>query len=224
MAADPHASPEVEAAIAYLNSTGVPHVLTSSMRPGSITGSGNLSLHAVGLACDFAGLRPTIDSEELAGIFRAFVPVENTLAELIYAGPQVSYNIKNGKRVGKYAQSIHHNHVHVGLHKGQLLNFTAPLVLTIEAVAPAPTDHEEEDMAEPVDGLHVPGGSDEDVWVLTRDGGVRAYGAAPFHGSYPGLPEKDRQGNRVFDSIIPRDDGQPGYELRGSDGSAYRFP
>lgn len=217
---DPHCSPEVEACIAYLNTTGVPHILTSTIRPGAITISGNASLHSVGLACDFAGPHPSVDSQALADIFHAFGPVESTLAELIYAGPQVSYNIKNGKRVGKYAQSIHHNHVHVGLHRGQLLNFTAPLVLTIDPVGPAPTDHEEEDMAEPVSALHAPGRPDQDVWVLTKDGGVRAYGAAPFFGSYPGLPEQDRQGVRTFVDMTPSGDG---YELHGSDGSVYRF-
>lgn len=212
---DPHCSPEVEACIAYMDQTGVPHVLTSTIRPGSITISGNLSLHAVGLACDFAGPRPSIDSQALADIFHAFGPVETSLAELIYAGPQVSYNIKNGRRVGKYAQSIHHNHVHVGLHKGQLLTFVGSPADA--QVGPAPDDHEEEDMAEPVEALCAPGGG---VWVVTKDGGVRAYKGAPYHGSYPGLPEQDRQGVRTFVDITPSGDG---YELHGSDGSLYRF-
>lgn len=219
---DPHCSPEVEACIAYLNSTGIPHILTSTIRPGAITNAGNLSLHAVGLACDFAGPHPTVDSEDLARVFHAFTPVESTLAELIYAGPQVSYNIKNGRRVGKYAQDIHHNHVHVGLHRGQLLNFTAPLV-TVEVVpGPAPDNHEEEPLADPVDALDAGNGG---VWVLTKDGGVRAYKGAPFKppGSYPGLRPEDRQGERVFDSITPRDDGVEGYMLHATDGSLYRF-
>lgn len=219
---DPHCSPEVESCIAYLATSGVPHVLTSTIRPGAITISGNASLHSVGLACDFAGLRPTIDSQSLADIFYAFVPVEASLAELIYAGPQVAYNIKNGRRVGKYAQSIHHNHVHVGLHRGQLLSFTGPLVTVETAVAPPPDDHEEEAMSEPVEALDAGNGG---VWVLTKDGGVRAYKGAPFKppGSYPGLPAEQRQGDRVFVDITARDDGMPGYMLHGADGSLYRF-
>jgi hypothetical protein len=47
--------------------------------------------------------------------------VEGLLAELIYAGPQAKYNIKNGKRVGKYAVKDHHNHVHAALYNGGLV-------------------------------------------------------------------------------------------------------
>lgn len=80
-------------------------------------------------------------------------------------------------------------------------------------------------MADPVDGLAAPNGG---VWVLTKDGGIRSYKDAPFHGSYPGLPAEHRQEPpgqpRVFDSITVRDDGREGYMLHGTDGTFYRFP
>jgi hypothetical protein len=217
---DLHCSPEVESIVAYLKASGVPFVVTSTIRPGAITISGKPSLHAVGLACDVAWQRPSRDSEELARIFRVFERVEGQLAELIYAGPQVSYNIKNGKRVHKYAERIHHDHVHVAVRKGRLL---APQEHT-----PAPPSSEQvtneetsEDMAEPMDAMCAPEGG---AWVVTKDGGVRAYKGAPFYGSYWDLPPEGRQGERTFVGIEPRDDGAKGYMIRSSGGELYRFP
>lgn len=217
---DPHCSPEVEATIAYGTSTGVPMTVTSTLRPGAITISGNRSFHGLGLAVDWAGHHPTIDSDVLADIFHAFLPVEKHLAELIYAGPQVGFNIKNGIRVGKYAQSIHHNHVHVAVQKGVLLDRLIPSFLPDTIIEQAPQDHEGEDMADPVDAMCAPGGG---VWVVTRDGGVRAYGGAPYYGSYPGLPAEQRLATDPFVDIGLRDDGAPGYMLRNSGGALYRF-
>lgn len=218
---DPHATPEIEGIIAYGAQTGVPMKVTSTVRPGAVTISGNASFHSVGQAVDFAGPYPTWDSKDLADIFRAFLPVEAHLAELIYAGPQVAFNIKNGRRVGKYAQSIHHNHVHVAVARGVLLDALWPAEAPDE-IADAPDDKERsEDMADPVGAMCAPNGG---VWVVTRDGGVRAYRNAPFHGSYPGLPPEARAGTRTFVDISDRDDGLEGYMLHASDGALYRFP
>lgn len=77
-------------------------------------------------------------------------------------------------------------------------------------------------MSEPVDAMCAPTGG---TWVLTRDGGVRAYGGAPYHGSYPGLPAEQRQSTDPFVDIGPRDDGvADGYMLLNSGGQLYRFP
>lgn len=218
---DPHCSPEVEAIVACGTSTGVAMKVTSTLRPGAVTAAGGRSFHGLGLAVDFAGLQPSWDSEALADIFHAFLPVEKHLAELIYAGDQVAFNIKNGRRVGKYAQSIHHNHVHVAVPKGVLLDQKVPTFLPDTVIEQAPDDDRSEPMPDPTGALCAPNGG---VWVVTRDGGVRAYRNAPFHGSYPGLPEKDRQGIRTFVDISDRDDAQEGYMLHASDGSLYRFP
>lgn len=74
-------------------------------------------------------------------------------------------------------------------------------------------------MADPVDAVCAPTGG---AWVLTRDGGVRAYHGAPFHGSYPGLPPEARQGERVFVEIRLNDRG--GYDLISSGNEKYSFP
>lgn len=213
-------SPEVEGIIAYATSTGVPFRITSTFRPGAITAAGNPSRHGRKLAVDFAALTPGRDTEALAVIFRAFLPVERKLNELIYAGPQTSFNVKAGKRVGKYAQTIHHDHVHVAVDPGVILAAVphAEVVHSVTGPAPADTDGRE-DMAEPVDALAAPGGG---CWVLTRDGGVRAYHGAPFQGSYPGLPPEARQGERTFVEI--RLNSRGGYDLISSGGEPYSFP
>lgn len=219
---DSGCSAEVRAIIVYGGSTGIPMKVTSTLRPGAVTAAGNRSFHALGLAVDFAGPVPSINSDALADIFRAFLPVEKHLAELIYAGPQVAFNVKNGRRVGKYAQAIHHNHVHVAVQRGVFLDRLVPTFLPDTVIEEAPDgDERSEDMADPTGAMCAPNGG---VWVVTRDGGVRAYRNAPFHGSYPGLPAEQRQGTRTFVDISERDDDRDGYMLHGSDGALYRFP
>lgn len=215
---DLHCSPEVEGIIAYGQSTGVPMKVTSTLRPGAITAAGNASLHGQGLAVDFAGPKPSWDSKELADIFHAFLPVEKHLAELIYAGPQVTFNIKNGARVGKYAQAGHHNHVHIGVRRGVLLDRLIPSFNPDSTIEQAPDDMDgREDMAEPVDGMCAPSGG---VWVLTRDGGVRAYDGAPFWGSYFNLKPENRRATDPFVGMEPAGDG---YDLINSGGARYHF-
>jgi tape measure domain-containing protein len=107
--------------IAFMKATGIPFDVSSTVRPGSITNSGNKSYHGFGRAVDFTGRKYGNDTKELYDIFKGFGPVEGLLAELIYAGPQAKYNIKNGKRVGKYAVKDHHNHVHAALYNGGLV-------------------------------------------------------------------------------------------------------
>lgn len=217
---DPACSPEVAGIIEYLAASGVPHRVTSTWRPGAMTAAGNPSRHGRKLAVDFAGPRPGRDSEDLADIFHAFVPVAQALAELIYAGPQVSYNIKAGRRVGKYAQRIHHDHVHVAVNPGVVLMET-PMVLDASPdVDPAP-EHVGEDMADPVAALFTA----EGATVVTKTGGVFTYGDHPFHGSYFSLaPEHRNDPDRVFVAIDPRDDGAAGYQLVSAGGEIYRFP
>lgn len=60
------------------------------------------------------------------------------------------------------------------------------------------------------------------VWVLAKDGGVFAFGAAAFHGSYPALPSEHRQGDRAFLSIERNVRG--GYDIAADDGALYSFP
>ena len=111
--------------IAFMKATGIPFDVSSTVRPGSITNDGNRSYHGFGRAVDFTGKKYGNDTKELGDIFKGFGPVEGLLAELIYAGPQAKYNIKNGKRVGKYAMADHHNHVHAALYNGGLIQGSA---------------------------------------------------------------------------------------------------
>lgn len=214
-------SPEIDGIVAYLRETGVPHRVTSTVRLNALTAAGNVSRHARGLAVDFAGVRPSRDSDELADIFDAFLPVERVLAELIYSGPQVTFNIKHGQRVQKYAQNIHHDHVHVAVDPGVILT-DVPLSARpeITPAAPAPR-HEGDDMADPVDAIW----SAEGATVVTRTGGVFTYGAHRFYGSYFSLAEQHRNDpDRVFVSIDPRDDATDGYQIVSAGGEIYRFP
>lgn len=212
-------SPEVEGIIAYATSTGVLFRVTSTWRPGAMTAAGNPSRHGRKLAVDFAAPTPGRDSEALATIFKAFLPVERKLNELIYAGPQTSFNVKAGKRVGKYAQAIHHDHVHVAVDPGVILATVphAEVVHSVTGPAPADTDGRE-DMADPVAGLCAPNGG---VWVLTRDGGVRAYRGAPFWGSFPALKPENRQGDHAFVDMEANDTG--GYVIVGAGHERYSF-
>lgn len=217
---DLNCSPEVQGIAAYLKATGTPSIATSTLRPGAVTKSGNPSRHGKGLAVDWAVAGARDDSEELARIFNAFLPVERHLAELIYAGPQVDFNIQDGKRVGKYAEDDHHDHVHVSVDKGTILANIAPSpVDEVGEIAPAPPNYQEEqeEMSEPMDALCAPGGG---TWVLTKDGGVRAYKGAPFYGSYPGLRPENRQGDRTFVRIEPHEDG---YVLFSAGDEQYHF-
>ena len=176
-------SAEIEGIVAFGQSTGVPMLVTSTIRRGAITGVGNLSFHAVGQAVDWAGPHPTVDSQILADIFHAFLPVEKHLAELIYAGPQVDFNIKNGARVGKYAQSIHHNHVHVAVAKGVQLDRLIPTFNTDLTIEQAPTPAEVSERTDMAAGITIPRAQGGYVVLQTRDGGVFAYDNAPFFGS-----------------------------------------
>lgn len=216
-------SPEVIGIIAYAHASGVPHRVTSTWRPNAMTAAGNPSRHGRRLAVDFAGPKPGRDSDDLAEIFNVFALVEKNLNELIYAGPQVTYNIKRGRRVGKYAQQIHHDHVHVAVDPGVIL-LDAPMSFAAdpEPVDPAPADTDgREDVADPVDALYNADGAT----VLTNNGGIFTYGAAEFHGSYWSLPAEHRNDpHRRFVALDPRDDGQAGYQIVSAGGEVYRFP
>lgn len=115
-------SAEVNGIIRYLMGTGVPFKVTDINTPGVHTPG---SYHyregtgGTGLAIDLAALTPSWNSPGLLEIFAHFGPVESQLAELIYSG--APYNIKDGRRVPRYAVEAHWNHVHVAVPKGTFL-------------------------------------------------------------------------------------------------------
>jgi len=99
---------------AWLEKSGVPHVVTSTLRKGNPR-----SRHFTGAAADFSvaghgnrGYR----HPGLRRMFDAFLPVQHELSELILAG--APFNVRNGKRVPGYAWGVpggpgnHWNHLH----------------------------------------------------------------------------------------------------------------
>lgn len=221
MKIDGNCSPEVAGIIAFFQASGLQCRITSTFRPGATTQAGNLSRHGRKLAVDFAGPTPGRDTDDLAAIFDVFAPIAGSLNELIYAGLQAKHNVKGGRWVKKYAQDLHHDHVHVAV--------DPKVILASGTTTEAPLSDEvvddmdgREDMAEPVSAICSPQGG---VWVLTRDGGVRTYdptNATPFHGSYPGLPAEAKKGERTFVEIQANSRG--GYDLISSGGETYSFP
>jgi hypothetical protein len=114
--------------INYVRSSGLSHVITCTTNHTLyVAGTTTVSRHrmngtsGLGLAVDVGGHPP--NSNGLAAIFNAFLKVETQLYELIYAGPQVSFNIKAGKRVNKYSQVAHDNHVHISVKRGVILKW-----------------------------------------------------------------------------------------------------
>jgi len=102
----------------FLRATGIPHVLTSAYRPGSITVSGNLSNHARGRAIDVVGPSGGVNTPEMLRINQAFWPfLDGTLSELIYSGP----GGRTDKAYGAAVMAGHHDHVHVALAAGGLI-------------------------------------------------------------------------------------------------------
>lgn len=92
---------------------GLPHRITSTVRPGSKTRSGGLSFHATGHALDIAGPRPG-DHKAMLRINHALAKYGKGLKELIYGGPG-GINLRNGKP-HQYSPQVlrdHLDHVHV---------------------------------------------------------------------------------------------------------------
>lgn len=81
--------------------------VSSGLRPGSITSSGNTSHHSAGWALDLAG--PA--SNMLAYARHAASEYGSRLEELIHS--PLGFAIKNGARVPPYAVADHYDHVHL---------------------------------------------------------------------------------------------------------------
>lgn len=103
----------------FMASTGVPHRVTSTLRPG------DPGFHGVGRAVDFAGARPGIDTPNLRSIQEAFAPLaaSGQLVELI--GPNPALNFKRGRQgPGVYpadTREAHRNHVHTAMQLGGVI-------------------------------------------------------------------------------------------------------
>ncbi len=91
-----------QALIDYLTGLGVANDVTSTVRPGSITSSGNLSLHSAGLAADFV-------SSNMREIFDTFLQITPSLQELFY--DPAGFSVKRGQRAD-WTVGGHDDHVH----------------------------------------------------------------------------------------------------------------
>lgn len=116
--------------IDHFQASGLPGRITSTVRPGARTASGNLSLHAVGRAVDFAGTGP-----QMRAIFNYFKAAGSQLKELIHT--PMGFGIKNGQRVSSFGPAVdrqHYNHVHVALAEGGIV--TQPTIALIGEAGP----------------------------------------------------------------------------------------
>jgi hypothetical protein len=86
-----------------------------------------------------------------------------------------------------------------------------------------PVDPGGGEMTDPIGAMRDPDTA-EGVWVATKDGGIRAYAGANFHGSYPGLPPEARQGVRTFARFERSSTLGKKYRLVSSAGESYEFP
>lgn len=86
---------------------------------------------------------------------------------------------------------------------------------------PAHVSGANEQIANVADAAAHPSGG---AYVLGRDGGVFSFHGAPFFGSYPGLPDEAKQGERTeFDSMVVHPNGD-GYTITDKGGESYSFP
>lgn len=118
---------EVRSLIAYMASSRVRFVVTSTTNHSTLTNSGYVSYHVKqgtdgqGLAVDFAELwGGGRDTPGLAAIYKALEPLGPKCAELIYAGPGGGF-WKNGRKVAPYAAASHHDHVHIAVPLGTIV-------------------------------------------------------------------------------------------------------
>lgn len=115
-------SKELQSLLRYVRDTGLPHRVTSAYRAGDPGFHGRMGTGGWGLAFDLGGPTPCPNGcRALHKLFRAFIPVEHHLAELIYSG--ASYSIKHGRQteVGYGNGAViasHWNHVHVAVPPG----------------------------------------------------------------------------------------------------------
>lgn len=176
---------ETQAIVRYLQDSGVPHIRSSYY----CTGHSPNGYHCLpgtdgrGTAVDFQDPYPR-DKPSLLAIFNTFDKVRPQLAELIYSG--ADYSIKNGVRVARYAVSNHWDHVHVAVRAGTLIRWAAtPTPLPPPATDPVVPEGVVVVNSPLVAVLSHPNGGYLEVCA---DGGVFAFGDAPFFGSEGATP------------------------------------
>jgi tape measure domain-containing protein len=106
--------------IKIMKGSGLPFGVSSTVRPGSITASGNLSLHSAARAVDFVGT-----AKQMLAMSKWWTQYAPYLAELIHT--PMGFGIKNGKKMQYPANVLkgHYNHGHVALFDGGMVRGSA---------------------------------------------------------------------------------------------------
>lgn len=212
-------SQEVEAILGYLllaKEAGLDVVATSTTDHPQFSSSGNVSRHVYpgtdgsGLAVDCRLRRRGNDIHR--AVFDIFVPIEQSLRELIYAG--APYNIRAGKRVKPYAVADHRDHVHLAVGVGTFIRWPGvkrpePALWRWEDYVPKPLEFTSAAVC-PTGGY----------WKQTAEGGIYAVDGAPYIDAYNVHP--DLGGSvRYFTALVSTSTG--GYIQLANDGAFYRW-
>lgn len=195
-------SREVDAIIRYVELRGIPHRVTSTVRPNDAG-----SFHAakgtdgMGLAVDFAGVTSGVTmatARQMGAIYRAFLDVAGQLAELIYSGwdvdsRPVTVAVKNGRRVngasfyGPVEWARHYNHVHVAVPRGVFLSAVTPSrYLATDREEPMPDNPDLPNLPDikffvPI--VNATTGECRGYYIVSADGQLHAFGpGAPYYG------------------------------------------
>ena len=101
--------------ISAASNSGIPFAVSSTVRPGAVTSTGNPSLHAIGKAVDFGGTKANLTS-----LFRYFEG-DPGVREMFYS--PMGYGMVKGARranssLGGSIVKDHYDHVHVGVYHG----------------------------------------------------------------------------------------------------------
>lgn len=159
-------SAEVRLLILYMQESGTSHRVTSTTDGQHAPYSYHYreGTDGQGLAVDFAGPVPSVNSPALLAVYQALEPLGRFSAELIYNGPGGG-SWKNGKKVAPYAGG-HRDHVHIAVPKGTFVH------------------HEKETNAVTVYQVNAPVVAFQAThtglgyWVVCADGGIFAFGDA----------------------------------------------
>lgn len=181
-------SQEVRAIAALLRSTGLPHRITSTYRPGGTSRHGQSGTGGDGLAVDVAGRVPfsvdrRVAEADMAAVAQALVPYWIHMYELIYAG--LPFAVLRGQKV-PIAQvspalvAAHRDHIHIAVRKGV---FLAPIPQPEQEIIEVPDDPNLPNITPPL-SFHV---------VQDADGVVTGYyvfssSTGELHGHGPGAP------------------------------------
>lgn len=190
-------SREAQAIIDFVESTGLPYRVTSTVRyppPGKKPTSYHeqKGTGGDGLAVDFAGVTPgvtVITANQMVDLWRAFRDVAPQLAELIHSGPGIIDAVKDGRFVkgatfyGPVTWPDHRDHVHVAVPRGVFLTPLSHPLSTLAEEAHMPNDDPNRvNVNAPIVGIAAtPTG--KGYWLVGADGGVFPFGDAVLYGT-----------------------------------------